>query len=88
MTARPWNPSPERQARILVTHTARLATRHTYGWNAEDGTFEVYAPAMDGGRVVARWRAEHAGDQRAHDNAAAACDAYNKGHTPRQLALI
>ena len=66
---------------------ARLATRHTYGWCAECNGFQVYAPAADGGRTLATFRAD-TDRERAHTNAAACTDRFNRGITPRQLALI
>lgn len=76
--------TPERTAAAAL---ARQSTRYTYGFDAAIQAFTVNAPAVDGGRVVATYAAGN-DRERAHDNAAALCDRYNKGITPRQLALI
>lgn len=77
----------ERQRRMVAAATERNAGRYSYGWNQELEAFEVRAPERDGGRVLHTFSAKQ-DRERAHDNAAAMADHYNRGNTPRQLALI
>ena len=77
----------ERQGAKLAAHQLRQDRLHLYGWNQDLQAFEVYAPANDGGRVLARFKAGE-DRERAHTNAAACCDHYNRGNKPRQMPLI